>query len=112
MAKWSNPLAEKPLEIYWKKIQSLDEVNDGINAVMAEVVAKWKAHAPVGSGAYRDSIKIIERSKTNGRGVVGSEDPAAHLIEFGSENNPEYAPAEKTAREFGGYATGKGDDLE
>ncbi len=45
--------------------------------------------APIESGDYRDSIVVTEDEQ----GVyVGSTDFAAHIVEWGSANNPPYAP--------------------
>lgn len=106
MAKWGNPLAE--YGVYWDDIEALPEVNAGVNDFMKnEVVPAWKANSPVASGEYRDSIKITERSTNKGRGKVEATADHAWRVEFGSARTPEYAPAEKTAKQFGGTAHGK-----
>ncbi|AWH14411.1 head-tail connector protein [Mycobacterium phage TChen] len=102
----SNPLRKYGIEL--SDIDKLPEVNAGVNDFMeGEVVSAWKANSPVESGAYRDSIQVTQRSTTRGRGKVGATADHAHLVEFGSVHNPEYAPAEKTAKQFGGYAHDK-----
>lgn len=106
VGKWKNPLAK--YGIHWEEIERQPEVNRGVNDFMKnEVVPAWKSNAPVDSGEYRDSIEITERSTNRGRGVVGATSDNAHFVEFGASNTPEYAPAEKTARKYGGYAHGK-----
>jgi len=46
--------------------------------------------APVGStGDYADSIEVVQEGEIV---TVGSMDPFAHLVEWGSANNPPYAP--------------------
>lgn len=107
----SGPARRNPLSKYGIRLDDFDklpEVNQGVNDFMAnEVVPAWKSHAPVDSGEYRDSIQVTERSTNKGRGVVAATSDNAHFVEFGAKNTPEYAPAEKTARQFGGYAHGK-----
>jgi hypothetical protein len=49
--------------------------------------------APVKTGYYKDSIEhAVGRDARSVIGRVFSTDFAAHLIEFGSINNPAYAP--------------------
>lgn len=101
-----NPLGKYGIDL--KDIDELPEVNAGVNDFMeGEVVPAWKANAPVDSGEYRDGIKVTEPSTNRGRGKVGATSDNAHLVEFGSVHNPEFAPAEKTAGQFGGTATSK-----
>ncbi|MGV0634493.1 HK97 gp10 family phage protein [Mycolicibacillus trivialis] len=105
MAGWINP--------FWKygvrlpDFDKLPEVNDGCNDAMMEIVEAWKSNAPARTGAYRESIDVVEPSVSSGRGVVGATSDNAHFVEFGASHTPEYAPAEKTAKQFGGYAHGK-----
>lgn len=106
-------------------IDALPEVNAGVNEFMLnEVVPAWKANSPVGKkksakqrtnsklkdrGAdvpYRDGIKVTEVSTNRGRGRVEATSRDAHIVEFGADKTPEYAPAEKTAQQFGGHAYG------
>ena len=71
-----------------------------LNEFMAnEVVPVWKANAPVDTGNYRDSIKVTKRA-SSGKGEVGATDSEANLVEYGSKNNPEYAPRAKTEAHF------------
>lgn len=106
MALWRNPLAK--YGVYWDEIEKQPEVNSGLNDFMRnEVVPAWKSHSPVDSGDYQDSIQVTDPSTNKGRGKVGALADHAHLVEFGSAHNPEYAPAEKTAKQFGGTAHGK-----
>lgn len=102
----SNPLAKFGIRL--DDFDRLPEVNSGVNEFMeSQVVSAWKSHAPVDSGDYRDSVGVTTRSTNKGRGVVGATAKHAHIVEFGSKNVPERAPAEKTAKQFGGSAHGK-----
>lgn len=106
MAGWSNPFRKYGVDL--TDFDKLPEVNDGVNEFMEQqVVPAWKANSPARTGEYRDSIKVTTRSTNKGRGVVGAESADAHFVEFGASHTPEYAPAEKTAKQFGGYAHGK-----
>lgn len=102
----SNPLAKYGIRL--DDFDKLPEVNDGVNDFMeTKVVSAWKTNSPVRDGTYRDSIEITEKSTNKGRGKVAATAEHAHLVEFGSVHNPEYAPAEKTAKQFGGHAYGE-----
>ncbi|AAN12407.1 hypothetical protein GUMBIE_9 [Mycobacterium phage GUmbie] len=105
----NGPTRKNPLAKFGVRLDDFDklpEVNQGVNEFMDEVVDAWKNNSPVGTGAYRDSVQVTERSTNKGRGKVGATDPQAHLVEFGSAHNDEYAPAQKTAKQFGGTAYG------
>lgn len=54
--------------------------------------------SPVRTGHYQRSLRVVldERGA-----VVESTDPFAHLIEFGSINNPVYAPLRNAGAEVG-----------
>lgn len=54
--------------------------------------------APHTHGDYAESIEVVE---DNGEVFVNSTDPFAHLIEFGSVNNPPYAPLRRGVRAAG-----------
>jgi hypothetical protein len=55
--------------------------------------------APVGAtGAYQRSIRVGEEGDVV---AVTSSDAFAHLVEFGSVNNPAYAPLRRGARAAG-----------
>ncbi|AEK09624.1 hypothetical protein PBI_MOZY_10 [Mycobacterium phage Mozy] len=105
----SGPTKKNPLAKFGIRLDDFDklpEVNQGVNEFMDEVAAAWKQNSPVASGDYRDLVQVTERSTNKGRGKVGATDPQAHLVEFGSVHNDEYAPAQKTAKQFGGTAYG------
>jgi hypothetical protein len=74
-----------------------------IHAAEVELAHKaadyWRSISPVDTGTYRDSVHV----KTDGGKVeVGSDDPIANLIEYGSIHNPEFAPRAKTQEHFNG----------
>jgi HK97 gp10 family phage protein len=55
-------------------------------------LAKARASAPVVTGQYRDSLKVLE-ARTEGGGLVGSFGSDSwhwHFVEFGSINNRPY----------------------
>ena len=105
----SGPARSNPLAKYGIRLDDFDklpEVNDDVNDVLDRFASAWKSNSPVDSGDYRDQIEVTERSTNKGRGKVGALAKHSHLVEFGSVHNPEYAPAEKTAQQFGGHAYG------
>lgn len=63
-----------------------------------EGVALAKSRAPVDEGDYRDGIQVGRR----GASGVGVEftNWKSRLLEYGSENNPEYAVAAQTAEQL------------
>ena len=65
-----------------------------------QVVRATKDVAPVNSGQYVDRLRAV----TDGADVrAESYDPAAHLVEFGSINNPAYAPLRRGAQQVGDF---------
>lgn len=65
---------------------------------LAEEAAEYaRSIAPENTGAYRDSI-VVEQSGSNV--YVAFNDPAAHLVEYGSEHNQEYAVRARTEEHF------------
>jgi hypothetical protein len=81
-----------------------DEVLKGRIELANEVRDYWKSVSPVGdpetdphSGQYRDSIEV----EVNGQDVkVVAQEDKAHLIEWGSAHNAEYAPRAKAYEHF------------
>lgn len=61
----------------------------GMALIAHDVAEHVKSFAPEGTGAFHDSI---DSDSDGEQTVVRSTDFAAHLIEFGSVNNPAYAP--------------------
>lgn len=74
-------------------------LNDAVSRQFVTDVTRRAADAarrvaPVGTGAYSDSIGSTEAEPTD-RGAQAelySTDPAWHLVEFGSQNNQPYRP--------------------
>lgn len=85
------------------------KVNAALNDFMdKDVVAYARSMAPVDSGAYAASIKVIRKSR-RGKGRVSATNYKAAWIEFGTgEPGPTnaHAPMEKAANHFGGTLDG------
>lgn len=64
-----------------------------------EVIPVWQSFSPEDTGKYKASIHVTREGNAV---LVGSDDPIANLIEYGSEHNPEYAPRAKTEAHFNG----------
>ena len=62
------------------------------------IVRAAKSAAPTNSGGYRDTIKT---GADGGTVYVYTDDIAGHLIEWGSVNNPPYAPLRRGVRAAG-----------
>ena len=66
------------------------------------VAARAKAEAPVMTGHYRNSINVGQAELgLTVQAQVGSDDVGAVAIEFGSVNNPPYAPITRAVRGLG-----------
>lgn len=70
-----------------------------------EAVPVWQGNAPSKTGQYRDSIGVTQAA-SGGHGRVGSTDPAASFIEYGTEDTPEHASLGRTIEHFN---SGRGD---
>lgn len=66
-----------------------------------EVVPVWVGNSPEDTGDYRDSIRVTKPAK-GGKGQVGALSEVANIIEWGSEDTPEWAPRLKTVEHFNG----------
>lgn len=81
------------------------EVDAGVTAFMQkEVVPYWRSQAPIDSGKYAASIKVVRKSR-RGKGAVRATDYKAAWVEFGTGEpgaTPAASPGEKTASHFGG----------
>jgi hypothetical protein len=88
-----------------RAIAEAAEVDAGLNEFMnREVVPYWRSQAPVDSGAYAASIKVVQKGR-RGKGKVRATDFKAAWIEFGTGEpgkTDAYAPGQRTASHFGG----------
>lgn len=66
-------------------IRQQAEFQAAMRATAAVVKESVDAAAPDRTGYYKRSLKVVGTS-------VVSTDPFAHLVEWGSRNNPPYAP--------------------
>ena len=71
------------------EIRAQDSYRAAMYDAAKEVATSVRRNTPRGSGAASRSIVITRDGNTY---RVGSTDPFFHLIEFGSINNPAYAP--------------------
>lgn len=83
----------------FEKNRKAGEYDDQLNTFMDEVVDFWKGVAPVDTGNYRDTIQVIRPAK-KGKGTVGAKTGYANIVEYGSEDTPEFAPRAKTRAHF------------
>lgn len=75
-----------------------DEVRANLTRLMEPVRQQVVAVAPVHTRRYARSIVVVE---IDGRVYLGSTDPFAHLVEWGSVNNPAYAPLRRGVQNAG-----------
>lgn len=78
----ANKLFEKQMQLERDYVDALQEAGN-------EVAKQAQALAPNVTGAYKRSI-WVDRGLTEV--TVGSHDPFGHMVEWGSINNPAYAP--------------------
>lgn len=65
---------------------------------LAQDAAEYaRSIAPEETGAYRESIVVEQSGDTV---YVAFNDPAAHIVEYGSEDTPEFAIRAKTEEHF------------
>lgn len=75
-----NPLVIPELEAAEAYDEARKQIGESIKGNVEQI-------APSGaSGQYHDSIEVDDE------GSVGTTDPFGHLVEWGSVNNPPYAP--------------------
>lgn len=76
-----------------------DVADDAADKILRAV----QRNAPERSGYYRRKLRKVraERSPDGYEARVVSDDPFAHLIEFGSAKNPPYRPLTKGVRDAG-----------
>ena len=82
------------------------EYDTQLNQFMeSEVVAAWVANSPEDDGDYKRSVEVKHQAR-NGKGAVGTSIGYAHMIEYGTNDTPEFAPREKAAASFNNGSTG------
>jgi hypothetical protein len=95
MAKLSDFIDQDEIDDY------LENSDDALQAKLelgGEVVEYARSISPVDRGTYRDGIKV----RRNGRTGVGIyfTDPISNIIEYGSEDTPEFAVLARTEAHF------------
>lgn len=82
-----------------------------LERVGSEVVRSVESHAPTHTGDFAGSITKtgVKPDRRGLRLIVYSTDWAAHLVEFGSANNPAYSPFRRAASSLGLRLRGGGD---
>lgn len=77
-------------------MQKQQSYRDMQNAAAAKTMRVAQSLAPKDTGHYARSFYVDEQE-----GTLNNSDIAAHLIEFGSINNPTYAPLRRAVRAAG-----------
>lgn len=73
---------------------------EGRLEVAEQVVERAALHSRYSTGAYRKSLQAVE---DDGDVRAESSDPFAHLNEWGSINNPAYAPLRSAGADVGRF---------
>lgn len=97
MARLSGFIPEDEIREY---LETSADVLEAKLELAEQVVDYARSIAPVDEGDYRDGIKV----RRHGRSGVGVHwtDPKSGLIEYGTEDTPEFAVRRRTIEHFGG----------
>lgn len=88
------------LKKQFQERQDAGEFDDQLDDFMEnQVVPVWRDNAPEDTGNYKNLVQVTKPAQ-NGKGQVGALDEAANIIEYGSEDTPEFAPRAKTEAHF------------
>jgi hypothetical protein len=78
------------------------EFDADVDAYMENaVVPTWVSNSPEDTGDYKQSIKVTKPAAA-GKGRVTATVPYANLIEYGTNDTPEFAPVERTIAQLNG----------
>lgn len=89
----------KPDKRLAQRLAHQREVKDALRPFAERVKAEAEHASPIGESGDYISFFVITETPTKLR--VGNTDFAAHLVEWGSVNNPPYAPLRRGARAAG-----------
>lgn len=64
-----------------------------------QIIELWRQNSPEDSGDYKASIQVIGEAES-GHGMVGATSEYANIIEYGSEDTPEFAPMRTTIEQI------------
>jgi hypothetical protein len=86
-----------------KAIRNSAEVNAGLDKLAQEVKAYWQEIAPKDSGQYAASTRVRKVKDKDGTPMrrITNTHPAAHIIEYGSNDTPKFAVRARVAGHFG-----------
>lgn len=87
-----------PNPFFLAELRAQREHQEGMAEIAETVKDAAIDVAPERTGAYKDSLEVAQDGT---RTAVLTTDFAGHLIEFGSRNNPAYAPLRTGARKAG-----------
>lgn len=90
--------AFRPNPSFERDLRAQPEFKQCMRAAAESIVSAARAAAPDVTGAYRDSLQVVEDGDTI---AAATTDRAGHLVEFGSVNNPAYAPLRRGTRAAG-----------
>lgn len=86
-----------------KAVREDADVQAGLDELASEVKEYWQEVAPKDTGEYAASVKV-RRVKRDADGNpmrrVSTSHPAAHIIEYGSNDTPKFATRAKVANHF------------
>lgn len=86
-----------------KAIRHDADVQAGLDELANEVKAYWQGIAPVDTGEYAANTRIRKMRAKDGTPMrrVSNLDPAAHIIEYGSNDTKKFAVRARVGTHFG-----------
>lgn len=87
-----------PNPLFFAQLKAQREHQEGMAELGEQLADAARDVAPERTGAYKDSISVAQ---SGGRTAVLTTDFAGHIVEFGSRNNPAFAPLRSGARKAG-----------
>lgn len=84
-----------------KSVRTVAALTDLADRTKGEVESQAQRFRHTGRFAESIETTTVERTPRGLSTTVHSTDPDAHLVEWGSKNNPPYAPLRKAASSLG-----------
>lgn len=84
--------------------QERRQLKRAVKKQASEMKAYAESISPVETGEYKDSFEVDEFDRPDGLpgATLKNTDPIANIIEYGSNDTPEFGVLGRTAHQFGG----------
>ena len=81
-----------------QELEQTPEYQGVLEQVANAAKVRAVAIAPEVTGAYKRSVTVVNEQN---RVFIATSDPFGHLVEYGSRNNPAYAPLRRAVQSIG-----------